>query len=413
MSEIDLVPGTDPVCTPPELSSETVLAIETSAPIARHQAQGAKIAEIESAIDGATDNGMFPLVAYGLDRDNQPDHILLLTSSIPDMVLAWDLLDRFLGPDYQFSGYVPWSRLEAFARNHRFIVRPHPLKVPHFVATEKSDFELFTNIARDHSASRWHKKAFGLVDICGFSKATIEQQLAYRTSLALALSQSAGRVYKLYQKDYFPGRAAFHSTPTGDGFYFWHHWPGAANDEAVFMLLMYVMVQTEAMRRAGISNMRLKGAFAIGEAYTFGVRDLSNPSDALTQDAIGPALNGLTRLMTEASPGQILVGDFQRPGRNEGDPPLTPGKLIEKAARELLPTELGPRDPVRPQHVNLRFEPTDRLRVADKHDYLHYCYNLVGEAPNRFKGKDVEIFQIGVPPTDATDISEFVFAERS
>jgi hypothetical protein len=279
------------------------------------------------------------------------------------------------------------------------------------VATEKPDFDLFFNRARDHSAAKWHDKAFGLVDICGFSKATIEQQLAYRTSLALALYQAAGRVIKLYQADYFPGRAAFHSTPTGDGFYFWHHFPGAANDESVFMLLLYVMIQTEAMRRAGVSDLRLKGAFAIGEAYTFGVRDLSNPSDALKQDAIGPALNGLARLMTEASPGQILVGDFERPGRNDGDAPITPDKLIEKAERELLPAELKPRDPVKPQHVSLRFEPKCRLRITDKHDYLHYCYNVVGTGPNRFKDRDVEITPIGVSPSDATEISQYVFAD--
>ena len=169
--------------------------------------QRARYADIANAIENATADGMYPLIAFGLDKDNRPGQALLVTSSIPDMVLAWDMLDRFLPQDYAFSGYVTWNRLETFADSHRMIVRKHLIDIPNFVATRDADF--FINLARDHSASRWHQKAFGLVDICGFSKNTIEQQLAYRTSLALALSQASARVHKLHEAEFLPGAAPF------------------------------------------------------------------------------------------------------------------------------------------------------------------------------------------------------------
>ena len=177
------------------------------------------------------------------------------------------------------------------------------------------------------------------------------------------------------------------------------------------MLLLYVMVQTEAMRVTRRSTMRLRGAFGIGEAYTFPFRDLGTPSsrEPLAQDAIGPALNSLARLLKDADPGQILIGDFERPGRANTDPTLTPAKLIEQAERELLPTELGPRDLVKPQQINLSFQPQDRLRVSDKHEDIYYCYNLVGKVPNRFP--ELRVFQVGIPQETARDISDLTFAD--
>jgi len=363
----------------------------------------ASSADIATAIDDATEDGMYPLIAFGLDKDSRPNQALLVTSSIPDMVRAWEMLDRFLPPEWEFNGYVPWNRLDKFAETHDMIVRKHPIEIPNFVAARDGDF--FSNLARDHSASRWHQKAFGLVDICGFSKCTIEQQLAHRTSLALALSQAAARVHKLHQTGFLPGRCAFHSTSTGDGFYFWHRWAGSANDVAVFMLLVYVMVQTEAMRSTRRSTMRLRGAFGIGEAYTFPFRDLSNPwtKGPLPQDAIGPVVNSLNRLLKDADPGQFLIGDFERPGPSDREPTLTPANLIEQAERQLLPSELIPKDSVKPQHISLSFDPKERLRVSDKHEDIHYCYNLVGKVPNRFK--DVRIFQVGIVPEKAMDMA--------
>jgi hypothetical protein len=278
---------------------------------------------IASAIASITTDGMFPLVAYGMDPRSRPGRLMLVTSSIPDMVLAQEMLRRFLGEDYNLGRFVPWDRLDAFANNNRALVRAHHLELPGFDANQHS--RLVGTIARDQAASRWKQKAFGLVDVSGFSLCTIEQQLAHRTSLALALNQAAGRVNRLYEARYLPGYAAFCSASTGDGFYFWHRAPGGAGDVAVFMLLVYLITQSEAMRANRRTTMRLRGAYAIGEAYTFPSRELETFGDRgpMMQDAIGPVLNSLARMVGVAKPGQVLVGDFSRPGRVDREETLT------------------------------------------------------------------------------------------
>lgn len=367
---------------------------------------------IADALADVTADGMFPLVAYGLDWD-KPTKLLLVTSSIPDMVLAQEMLRRFLGEDYNLGRYVIWPKLESFAVAHRTLVRMREVEIPGFVSS--AHYRLVGNLARDQAASRWKQKGFGLVDICGFSLCSIEEQLAHRTSLALALSQASSRVHKLYQAHYLSGRATFCSASTGDGFYFWHRSPGGANDVAVFMLLIYVMTQAEAMRAGRRAGMRLRGGFAIGEAYTFPSRELETIGyDAPPmQDAIGPVLNSLARMLTAAKPGQIVMGDFSRPGRAEKEETLTPGRLIDQAKRQLLPAELAPTDPVTPMDIDLAFAPNQRLRLEDKHGVVHYCYNLVGAAPNRFKGENVRVQQIGLAPEQTLHISDVAFADPS
>lgn len=374
------------------------------------QIDARRVAEL---IATATADGMFPLVAYGLDPSRKPTKLLLVTSTIPDMVLAQDMLRRFITEDYNLGRFVPWDRLDAFARAHRTIVRAHDVEPPGFDATQHA--RLLGTIARDQSASRWRQKGFGLVDICGFSLCSTEQQLAHRTSLALAMSQAAARVHKLYEAHYLPGYASFSSTSTGDGFYFWHRAPGGAGDVAVFMLLVYVMTQAEAMRATRRTGMRLRGGFAIGDAYTFPSRELETfgMSGPAMQDAIGPVLNSLARMLSAAHPGQLLVGEFTRPGRQDKDEMLTPERLVDQAKRQLLPAELSPSDPVTPMDIELEFAPAARLRLEDKHGVVHYCWNVTGAAPNRFKGEPVRVHRIGLAPETAVNIASIAFADMT
>jgi hypothetical protein len=119
-----------PAATLRESQRDGATGTETDAPERATTAERARADDIAAAIDDATKDGMYPLIAFGLDKDNRPSQALLVTSSIPDMVLAWDMLDRFLPQGYAFSGYVPWSRLEIFADTHRMIVRKHSISIP-------------------------------------------------------------------------------------------------------------------------------------------------------------------------------------------------------------------------------------------------------------------------------------------
>jgi len=82
--------------------------------------------KVAATIAEATMDGMFPLLAYGLDPARRHSEVYLVTSTIPDMVLAQEMLRRFVREDYNLGKYLPWDRLAAFTESHPTIVLDFP-----------------------------------------------------------------------------------------------------------------------------------------------------------------------------------------------------------------------------------------------------------------------------------------------
>jgi hypothetical protein len=99
-----------------------------------------------------------------------------------------------------------------------------------------------------------------------------------------------------------------------------------------------------------------------------------------------------------AKPGQLLVGDFYRPGQ--------PGEILNpegviKQANELFRAEgYGA--------ATLSFEPKSRVRAVDKHGVSWYCWNVTGEVPN-IVGEEKLRVKVGLEPDTAPELSDIRF----
>jgi len=365
-------------------------------------------------------DGRFALLAYSLDPQTCPHTIGIATTRITDLPLGLrrlQLNQRRRGyPPYHLGHYLPLEVLRGFAAGLAAVVQ-----------YEQRDFNQFNadwhmhvlgETARARGYSYWASKGFALVDICGFTSMLPEQQIAARMSLAQSVVQAASRVARLYDSGHLHGRSKPTWSSTGDGYILWSREHGGAGDVATFMLLLCVMVQNSAIRCKHDTSLLLRGAFTIGGAYTFPFRDISQSQTAATlgeslQDAIGPAINALARLVQEAEPEQVLLGEFGKQGRIERNEQITPESIIQQAAGELFASELIPSDSMKATDIKLRLNPESAMRVRDKHQAEFYCYNVTGVLPSRFPGKPVQPQQIGVEPTDAELLVDRAFCDAS
>lgn len=344
--------------------------------------------KLEVFFDNSTSYGLFPIVAYSLDGNN----LLLLTTNIPDLALAFDVLKDATGQEYDLGHYVPTLALRRAAQDNPHVFVLHETNIPGLNA------ELLAEIGRVVSifgAPFFRQKGFALVDICHFSRLSHADQLSQLYSLQNVLGSSIRRAGK------FCGQLRlatdFGRASTGDGFYVWHNTIGGHADVAVFVVLVCMMAQTEAMRQKGF-QMRLKSAFVIDSAFMLYDPEVEVSPHAVPSNAVGAATNGAARLVASAKPGQLLLGDFFRPG--QPSEVLSPEGLVRQA-NELFRLEgYGP--------AGLKLEPDSKVRVVDKHEAPWYCWNVTGEVPNLI-GDELLRVKVGLEPDDARELSEIRF----
>lgn len=258
------------------------------------------------------------------------------------------------------------------------------------------DFSEVGRVVSIFGAPFFRQKAFGLVDICGFSLLSHPEQLSQLYSLTNVLGSAIRRSRAFC--DRLGVRPDFGRASTGDGFYVWHNGIGGNSDVAAFMVFLCIMTQAKAMRQGGFP-MRLKGSFVINSAFMLYDSDSTVSPSTPPSNAVGPATNGAARLIAAARPSQILVEDFRRPG--QGGEIMDTHSLIAQA-NELFRVEGA-------GAAALAFQPDHVVRVVDKHLQPLYCWNLTGEVPNAFEGEAIRRVRIGLPTDEAPSISDIRF----
>jgi hypothetical protein len=359
----------------------------------------------------ATQYGLFPVVAWGADPNAAPDTLGLLTCPIPDFPIALDLVERSLqlkmGKALLPGQFIPLRLMMTIGEKNR-LMSPVSAQITGLDTHLPEHRKIINRLIAYCTASRFRSRAFMLVDIVGFSLLPTPEQLALRMSLGQSINQCRRRMQYLFERELIL-IPQFDRISTGDGCYVWNWSPYPESAVSTFVLLILLMTQCEALRHR--SNLRLRAAFGIGEAYTFpyeGPGISPNVVEAFMPDAIGPVLNNLQRLISVAAPGQILV----EPGREErhGER-LDVNTLLTRVRSEILPAELEVRDSLKPHDIVLKADPPRCLRVTDKHKEVHHCYNVWGKIPNRDVGAGLNLQTIGLAPDDAIEVSEARFTD--
>jgi hypothetical protein len=367
----------------------------------------------------ASQDGLFPIIAYGLDPA-RPDLLACATSPIALLPTATLILEHATRRSIHAGMHVHADRLASLAESTR-ILRFHSQRVPVLGQVDrKSAFPVLGQVARRFMAEHWSCRGTAIVDIVEFSLQTPEQQLASRLSLGHAINQSSARLYKLYRKlDYRYGARnrfpvpRFARVSTGDGYYFWHTRNGPYADFSTLGLLLFVCAEMRSLRQLAGSDVRLRAAFSIGEAFMFPYDGLGQPSrEYWRMDAVGPVMNTLQRLVSGAAPDQILLADFVAEYQDQQHQSVNPRDVLDVVLDQILREELESTDPFSKDEITIGPNPAGNLKVQDKHGLWHFCLNVTGQVINT-TSKGPRKQAIGMAPSEAEILDPHRFATPS
>ena len=385
--------------------------------------------QLRSFLLYATRGGLFPLVAYSVsetthnhehdsaetrevddgDNDdstdddltalnNQPDtaaaehDVRILTTAIPNLALGVRILESATQFGYNLGRRFSPQRLAQLKDQNPHVFFSHERRI---TGIDPTRIASVGRMISRFGAPFLRTKGFALIDICGFSRLTHSDQLAYLYSLTNMLDSSIRRTRRFCTE--LKIKNSFGRNSTGDGYYFWHDGIGGRSDVVTLMALVCLLSQGEFMKREGFS-MQLKGTFVIDSAFLFYDATAKELPGAAATNAIGAATNGAARLMTATQPGQLLVGDFLRSG--QGKEQLNPKAVIAQV-NELFRAEGS-------GAATLALVPDAKLRVADKHGDIWYCYNVCGNVPCDVGGNLHDV-PIGLESDDSKSIAAHNF----
>ncbi|MEQ1888733.1 MAG: hypothetical protein ABL951_06075 [Alphaproteobacteria bacterium] len=236
---------------------------------------------------------------------------------------------------------------------------------------------LVNSVVTRYSVTKTAHRAVGLFDIVGFSKNDPLEQVAQLSSLEYSINIAHKRL-----RDIGLDINLARST-TGDGFYVWNRDIGVEADLASYLLVMLALADNATARDRYGPDMapELRVCFALGSHYSYYQVEGLNPRGY--DYIVGEVTISLARMIDGCMPGQILIGEFERPTASSGKV-LTTVNFVLMAAH-LLERFKGialsggdirhcacylTGEQVGPGFFNiLRFE------IEDKHGFMHHVYN--------------------------------------
>lgn len=357
-----------------------------------------------SYFEKATGGGLFPVVQYGVDL--QANEFIVLTASIPDLPYALRVCETVLGKTYNLGQSTPPKRLQELRKENPHVFQIQEFTLPPVTA---EDYPAIGQIAMRYGPARWAGKGIGLIDVCGFSQLSTDEQLQHLLSLDHVVRSAGGRAWKwCYNMDL--GDSRWGRASTGDGYYLWNSDPSGRGHVVTFAWMVYAMAFAESLRQRRIMPMRLRAAYSVGETFTFYDAGLSSEClhgyEQALQNAVGPLTNDLARMAAIALPGQILIGDFSWSGKTQSMSPASVLKQINEqafSADGATPADGG-------DGSYLAFDPPDtKLRFVDKHGEVRYCWNVVGRVVNRYASGKTALVPIGLSVDNTPELADTNF----
>lgn len=353
---------------------------------------------VETAIREVTDNGRFVIFAYAPSPKSHSAVLIGTTTrrSYGQVLLRIEHL--YPGRPVHAGSRMDPSLLESLTRN-AVGMRTHDVDLPGFDATETGIWVLFGEIIARYMPRRWTHRGFALFDISGFSEDPTEVQLTKRLMLDGALLWARSVVGKYFASCSEKPSQRYSRISTGDGYYVWSTRPGPIEDASTFAMMLLTMAYVRVRERWD-REWEIRSAFTVGKAITlpyFGPW-AAVEADYLVEDAVGPALNGLARILARAAPSQVLIGDFSV------DDPNYPRWFANPQGLISLITTLVP-ELAKP----LELLPSEKLRIMDKHGDAYHFFNVSGRVETRDETLKDLMQNVGVVPDTAKEFGSFVF----
>lgn len=254
------------------------------------------------------------------------------------------------------------------------------------------------SVVRRYSVTKCDHRAAILFDIVGFSlyspleQVTLLNSLSYSINLAHSRGQANGLNIDL-------GR-----TTTGDGFYVWNRDEGVDADLALFYLLMLALADNAIARSRGAPRTApvLRTCFHVGSHYEYYQAEGLNPD--VSGFIVGDLTIELARMVNKALPGQLLIGNFQRP-TDDGRDQINSPKFVDRsqARLDLLKNIVMAGDHISEIKCYLTGEPVGdgvytvkKYSITDKHGMRRDVFNA---KMNIYRG-DAEALYLGLGERD-------------
>jgi hypothetical protein len=167
------------------------------------------------------------------------------------------------------------------------------------------DPEVVDALVRRYSVSLFHSRAVMLLDIVAFSTYTPIEQATLLNSLSYSINSAYDKLATRSSV-----RARFARSPTGDGFYIWNRTADTQANVTLYKLMLLLLADNAIAHAKARTRVvpQLRCAFHVGAHYEFFQPEGLAPSAA--SYLVGQVTIDLARMLENAMPGQILIGDF-------------------------------------------------------------------------------------------------------
>jgi hypothetical protein len=273
------------------------------------------------------------------------------------------------------------DRLGQMARTLGLSVVSIPLQ--HTLSGRIQETESIERIIRRYSINYSDNRAVALFDIVGFSLLTPFEQMTQLNSLSYSLNSAHSRM--LSKKI----DIRFARSNTGDGFYIWNRDEGDNANTNLYHFMHLVLADNAIARRKGKSRVVpvLRTCFHLGSCYEFYQAESLSPM--LYSYLVGDVTIELARMVDQALPGQILVGEFKHQLRPSAESMLDAEELDAIRFMDIAQEHLGrlnglelAGEPINSIKCYLTGEPAPsggytvrRLEILDKHGIAHHAFN--------------------------------------
>lgn len=250
-----------------------------------------------------------------------------------------------------------------------------------FPGQEAPDEEMITRLVTRYGVSLVPERAVVLIDAVGFSLRSPLEQVAMLNSMSYSMN-SAYR--QLLSKDV---EVNFARTTTGDGFYIWNRARTMEANIALYQLAMLILADNAVARRKAkrFPVPMLRVAFHVGSHYEFYQVEALSPTTF--GYIVGQVTIELSRMIEQALPGQILLGDFNiemSDGSKDGIRRYSTLDFVDRTVRQLeqLKGLVVAEDQIEDIRCYLtgRAMPdgkflVSRYKIFDKHGKSRFVYN--------------------------------------
>ena len=167
-------------------------------------------------------------------------------------------------------------------------------------------------LVKRYSVTYVQNRAVALFDIVGFGLRSPFEQMAQLNSLSCSLNAAHSRLLARRML------VNFARSSTGDGFYIWNRDEGLEANTNLYHFMHLVLADNAIARQKGYGRgvPVLRTSFHVGSCYEFNHAEGLNPT--MYCDLVGDVTIDLARMIENALPGQILVGEFCVPMHQTG-----------------------------------------------------------------------------------------------